>query len=191
MKRSLNLMTERSRKREQMRRCLRLWSRVVVGALVVLIVLGAAKWWACSTEEQRQASAEAEYEPIRQIKIENSRLKKQIASLQSTERIPLALKDHQPLLGLIGLATQAVAEQNSSVYLKQMDIERDLLLTEAVSKSELSFSLEGIGLANDSVTQLADTLRKIGPFTNVELEASAAQPTGLQKHHVFSIECTN
>ena len=50
------------------------------------------------------------------MKLENARLQKQLASLQEAERIPLELAKHQPLLGLVGLATQAVAAQDEKIY---------------------------------------------------------------------------
>ena len=66
MKRSLNLMSEHARRRTQWRHCLHLWAKIVAGVVLMLGVWGLVEWRACQQDLQRQAIAEAEYEPIRQ-----------------------------------------------------------------------------------------------------------------------------
>ncbi len=195
MKRSLNLMSEQAQKRGLLRSCLRLWSRVFAGVMLLLAVGGFAQWRICHLEQLKQESAEAEYEPIRQLKLENSRLRKQIALLQESENIPLQLAKHQPLLGLVGLATQAVAEQGGKVYLQQIEIEREPLVFEATRPSNaqptLSFALTGISIDGSAVTRLTDSLREFGPFTDVELSTNNSSLAGKQVRQAFSIQCTN
>jgi len=191
MKKSLNLMTARSQQREQIHRCLRVWTRAVAVAFLVLSIVGFAKYRTCRQEEQRQAAAEAEYEPVRQLKIENSRLTKGIESLESSEWLALALAKQQPLLSLIGFATQAVAEQGNRVYLKQVDIERDISLPNVAATSKLSFSLEGEANQAEAIKLLANTLRDTGPFANVELETVDKATAALRVEQPFSIQCTN
>jgi len=191
MKRSLNLMSGPARKREQIRHCLRLWSRVLAGVICILSLWGFVKWQTCHREDLKQVSADSEYEPIRQMKLKSKRLSKQIESIQSTERIPLALSKHQPLLSLIGLATQAVAEHDGKLYLQQIEIERDPVRQETASEPALTFSLEGVAVDSSAVTQLADSLREIGSFATVELSTDKATRVGKQEQQAFSIQCTN
>ncbi|NOZ41149.1 MAG: hypothetical protein GXP24_13120 [Planctomycetes bacterium] len=195
MKRSLNLMSERAQKRGLRRGCLRLWTRIFSGVLFMLAVGGFTQWRLCHLEQVKQAAAEAEYEPIRQLKLENRRLRKQIAMLQKTERIPLELAKHQPLLGLVGLATQAVTKQDGKVYLQQIEIEREPLARETANSSHgqptLSFALVGISIDGSAVTRLTDSLRELGPFVEVELITNHTSHVGKQVRQAFSIQCTN
>ncbi len=196
MKRSLNLMSERSRKRGQARNCLRLWTRIFAGLLLVLTATGFAQWQVCHQEQQKRAAAEAEYDPIRELQAENRRLQKQIDSLHEAERIPLELAKHRPLLGLIGLATQAVAAQDGKIYLRQLEIEREPLVlkkaqNEKARKSKLRFALEGNSADSTAVTRLADTLRKTGPFADVKLSTNKVSHVGKQAQQAFAVQCTN
>ena len=191
MRRSLNLMSERARKREQLRRCLRLWSRVLAGVVLLLGIWGFSKWRVCYQEVERQASVESEYEPIRQLRFVSNRLTKQIDTLTSAERIPLALANQQPLLSLIGLATQAVAEHDGRVYLGQIVIEREPLPQESARQPALRFALEGFAIDGNAVTQLAAVLRDVGPFAAVELTTNQQSGAAAQAQQVFSIQCTN
>jgi len=191
MRRSLNLMSERARKREQLRRCLRLWSRLLAGVGLLLGIWGFSKWRVCYQEVARQDSVESEYEPIRQLRFESSRLTKQIDTLTSSERIPLALANQQPLLSLIGLATQAVAKHDGRVYLRQIAIEREPLPQESARQPALRFDLQGFAFDNNAVTQLADVLREVGPFAAVELTTNKPSGAVAEAQQVFSIQCTN
>ena len=195
MKRSLNLMSERSRKRGQVRRCLRLWTRIAVAVMLLLTVAGVVQWRVSYLGKLNRDSSETEYDPIRRMKLENARLQKQLASLQEAERIPLELAKHQPLLGLVGLATQAVAAQDEKIYLQQIEIKRVPLLLEttkqAKNRSTLSFAIEGFSVDSTAVTRLADSLREKGPFTNVELRTNKTSRVGKQSKQAFAIRCTN
>jgi hypothetical protein len=191
MKQSLNLMSERSRKREQVRFCLRFWSRACAAVLLIIALVGFSHWRTLRQQQQQQASAEAEYEPIRQLKLESERLSKQIASFESAERIPLALANHRPLLSLIGMATQTVAEHDGAIYLRQLEIAREPISLESNHQPRLQFNLNGHANEGSAVTQLADTLRKVGPFAEVELTSNRHTQAGAQAEQYFSIQCTN
>ncbi len=195
MKRSLNLMSERSRKRGQVRRCMRLWTRIAVAVLLLLTAAGVMQWHSSYLERMKRDSSESEYEPIRRMKLENARLQKQLTSLQEAERIPLELAKHQPLLGLVGLATQAVALQDERIYLQQIEIERVPLLLETTKqakiRSTLSLAIEGFSVDSTAITRLADSLREKGPFTDVELSTNKTSRVGKQAKQAFAIRCTN
>ena len=195
MKRSLNLMSERSQKRGLMRRCRRRWTRVLTVVMLLLTAGGAVQWRNCYLEKTKRESAEAEYEPIRRMKSENSRLRKQLATLEKAERIPLELAKHQPLLGLIGLATRAVAEQDENIYLQQLKIKREPLVLMSANKSKspssLNFAIEGFSVDSTAITRLADSLRDVGPFAEVKLSTNKTSRVGKQSKQAFAIQCTN
>jgi len=158
---------------------------------MALTLLGFSQWRTCQQQQQRQASAESEYEPIRQLKIESVRLGKQIEKLESAERIPLALANDRPLLGLIGLATHTVAEHGGAVYLRQIDIEREPVSLDSRRLPMLQFNLKGVANDGSAVTQMADSLRNVGPFAEVELTSNRNTRAGEQAHQEFSIQCAN
>ena len=191
MKHSLNLMSEPARKRELLHRCVRLWLRLLAGVVTVLVLCGISEWRACQIEQSRYAAVDAEYEPIRQLKIENGRLQKEINALREAERIPLELAKSRPLLGLLGLATSAVTQQNGRVYLKQLEIERDPLDLNPKVNPMLRFAIEGVSVDTSAVTRLANSLREDGPFANVELHNMRSTLVGKQEQQTFNIECTN
>jgi hypothetical protein len=191
MKNSLNLMSERARKRELLHRCLRLWSRTLGGVVAVLAVYAIVEWRACQVEQSRYAAVDAEYEPIRQLKIENGRLQKEINALRKAERIPLELAKPRPLFGLIGLATSAVSQQRGMVYLKQLEIEREPLNLRPQTSPMLRFAIGGVSVDSSAVTRLADSLRDAGPFANVDLNNMRSELVGKQEQQTFNIQGTN
>jgi|GEM_PF-4560272 len=187
MKRSLKLMPERAYRREQIRRSLKLWSRVLLGVLALLLLGGVAQWQRYSHAASRRAAAESAYDPVRQLKVESTRLTKQLKLVESTELIPLALANHQPLLGLIGLAAQAVQQQSDKVYLQRIEIERDPLTPITAEQPNLTFTLEGEAAENGAIALLAESLRTNGPFIKVTTDTE--QSTSGQTQQAFTIEC--
>ncbi len=191
MKRSLNLLSERSRKRNLLRRSLHLWTRVVCVVMLITSIIGLVKWHACSSEHAKQLAVEAEYEPIRQLKIENGRLKKQIAELEKAEIIPLKLAVHEPLLALVGVTSQIVRGQQQSVYLKQLEIEREPLALGPNEQSLVTVLVEGVSVDKSSAEQIASSIRQLGPFVRVDLKTRDLAINNAQPQLAFSIECTN
>ncbi|MEM8945439.1 MAG: hypothetical protein AAGD11_09660 [Planctomycetota bacterium] len=191
MKTSLNLVSERSRKRNEVRRCLRVWSRVLAVVALIATIIGIGQWYVCSQKQSKQASAEAEYEPVRQLKIENVRLRKEISNLQRAEIIPLKLAKHQPLLGLVGLTTKAVNSQQQRVFLKRLEIDREPMQLDPSAQATLTVGLRGIANDASAAQQLADYLRKLGPFESVDLTTRDLPSVGQQQQFAFSIQCVN
>ena len=191
MKHSLNLMSEKSWKREQMRRSVRLWSRALVVVMLLLSVVGIAKYRECQHDARLQAYAESGYEPTRQLKLENNRLRNQIQLIQTEERFSLALAEDRPVLSLIGLTTRAVTEQDGQIYLQQIEIEREAVVLEPSGPSTLSFTLGGLAVNQSAVTQLTDALREAGPFVAVEMSMNSPTIINKQSPQAFSIQCTN
>ena len=191
MKKSLNLMSAQACKHEQIRCCLRLWTRLLATVLVCLVLCGAVLGHSHHTEQSKLELVEAKYKPVRLLIQENTQLRDEIDLLQKQERIPLTLAKHQPLLGLIGLATQAVSEHGDSVYLQQIEIERDPLAESAADGPTLTFLLSGISLDSTAPKQLVNTLHELGPFTTVDFQINKTTRVGNQSLQAFTIHCTN
>lgn len=191
MKKSLDLLSKKSHQRNQFRKCLRIWTGILVGTLVCCSVVGLFKWYSCQQLATAQASAEAEYEPIRQLNLENARLKKQIEELEKAEIIPLKLAVHEPLLALVGTATTAVSQQQERVYLQEFAIERAPLSLEDSGASLTTVLLEGFSEDMNSVEQLSDAMRKLDPFVEVDLTTQNIAVSDSQQQVGFTIECAN
>lgn len=191
MKSSLNLMSEHSQKRVQVRRSLRLWSRLILAVVIVLAVRGTMQWQKYSTEGQRQTVAELDYEPLEKLEKESVKLRKQINQFQETERVALALSKEEHVLGLIGLVSQAIAESDDNIYLQQIEIQRDPLALASTNSPNLIFTLSGSTIDSVAVKTLEDNLRKLGPFDAVDLKTSPATRLGKITQQSFSLKCTN
>ena len=191
MKRSLDLLSNKGHQRNQARRCLRVWTRGIIATIVCCSLVGLFKWRAFQQMAKAQASAEAEYEPIRQLNLENARLKKQIVELQKAEMIPLKLAVHEPLLALLGKATESVNQQAQRVYLNEFGIERAPLSLDPQDTPLTTVVFEGHSADKKSVEQLADSMRSLGQFTRVELLTENTATDDSQPKFDFTIECTN
>ena len=191
MKHNLNLMSERARKQEQIRNCVRTWLRILSVVVVVLTVFGLFDYRDCRLKATDHELAEAEYEPTLQIKRENVRLRKEIEAIEQEEQLLLALSKEQPVISLLGLVTETVAKHEGDVYLQQLEIERTPLALEEQDLSTLRFAIQGMAKESVLATQFADSLREIGFFAEVQLDVKASTAKSNPARPTFSIECTN
>ncbi len=191
MKRSLNLMSARTRKGVQRHRCLRLWSRIFIGVFLLLSARSIVRWRSFNEQEQRLVALELEYEPIRKLKLESRKLRHEIEKFQEAERVPLALTQQKPLLGLLGLTSQAMLASEDKIFLQHLEIYRNPLGQQTANRPALTFELTGKTIDPVAATLLEDSFRKFGPFDTVKLSTSQASQFGKITQQPFTIECTN
>lgn len=189
MKTHLNLVPEKSHKRNQMRRCVRVWIRVILACSLLISIAGIAQWKLFSRERERLASIEAEYEPIRQLKIENGRMRKQLSELQESEGFALKLAKDQPLLGMIALPSEAAAANSNSIYLKRVEIVHTPIGISDDIGNEIELSIDGVSIDKKSAELFANSLRESQAFRTVNVKSGAFTTVGQQSHHLFHIEC--
>lgn len=190
MKRSLNLMSARAHQRNVIRKCIGFWSRLLLGLLVVLTGLGIAKWRICDAEAQKQASAEQEYEPSRQMKTEAARLRQQLELLRNSERVTLVLAKQEPLLSLIGLASSSLGEHQEEIHLLEVSCERETFPGKNLNSPQLHFVLEGTSREELPVDEVVKTLESHRLFSSVKLSRQSQVAVSEANPHLFSIECT-
>ncbi len=188
MSRHLNLMSAQARKHETARRCRRLWSKILVVVLLLLTPAGASKWWNCYRAKQLRTAASSQYEPIRQLKIENTRMKSRITAIRTNERAALALSVEKPVLALVGLASSAIAGRAGDVYLEQLEIEQDPIAL-GPSPTVATLALQGAGRDSRAIAELADSLRAAGTFDEVEVNTTEINGPRGELIHTFTIEC--
>jgi hypothetical protein len=189
MKRHLNLMSERARKREDGRRAWRVWAQVVAVLVLVLTPTGLVRWYSCNRAEQHSLAADLQYKPTRQLRADSGRLKQQIEQFRTDERVALALAVERPALALMGLVSRAVAERKGSVYLDVLELQQSPLVTDAPSGQKATFVLGGTGRDALSVTKFADMLRNNGPFSRVDVQTEITDKPGADNVPAFEIEC--
>ena len=190
MKRHLNLMSDRSRFRESMRRRMRQWSWVLAFTALVLLPLGSFQWWNCRQERQQREIVEQLYEPIRALKKKNVQLQKQIEALRLQERIPLVLSNEKPVSVLLGLVGKAVAESNGQVYVQHLHLQQDPIAAAISNQPSATVELKGLGLHGAAVARFVDSLRTTLPFSSVELASTQAVELHQQTRQTVTIRCS-
>jgi len=189
MKRSLNLMSSKACVREKVRRCSRFWLRTLTATLLVLLYLGVAQWWSCQQESQRRDALETQYEPFRQFKTENAKVRKKIKLLLAEEQVPLRLSEETPVAALFGLVGRVVASGEGQIHLEGLQMAHVPLAASGKGSGSRAVVLEGIGMHSKAVTEFADALRTQVPFTSVELASTEAVEINQAIRQAFTIEC--
>lgn len=187
MKRHLNLMSPQARRSSVVRRARRRWACVLAVVFLALLPFGATRGWRYYRVERRRAAACAEYDPIRQLRAENSRMREQIKALESSQRLLLSLAENKPVVALLGTAAEAVAEQGGAVYLKQLELEQGSLTGDQSTDSALA--LEGDARNTRAVEQFVELLKSRGPFRNVDFSANETSDESGQRLYHFTVEC--
>ena len=91
----------------------------------------------------------------------------------------------------MGLTNQAIVDQQESLYLRQIEIQREPITLDVEEHLPMAVALEGVATDKNAIEQLADYLRTRGPFTQVKLNTSDLPVVGKQRTFAFTIECQN
>ncbi len=189
MKRHLNLMSSKACMHEKVRRCSRFWLRTLTATLLVLLYFGLAQWWVYQQESERRDALEVQYEPFRQFKVENAKVRKKTELLLAQEQVPLRLSEETPVAALFGLVGRVVASGEGQIHLEGLQMTHDPLATSAKGPRSRAVVLEGIGMHSKAVTEFANALRTKIPFTSVELASTEAVEINQTIRQAFTIEC--
>lgn len=184
----INLMTSRARVRECSRTRVRQWSRILVAVMGMLALHAAIVWWPIYTNSQRCAALEAQYYPLRQMKSANRKLEAQIAHTLDRSQLELALSKQTPVLTLVGVVSQAVAERRGKVFLEQISYKQDAQGPES-GDSPAEVALKGFSDNPNAVKQLAESLRSALPFADVQLQPIQSIELNDYPMQTFQIKC--
>jgi len=187
MKRYLNLITDKAKTRLSVRRCVRRWLVVTAIALLCLAQVGVTRWWSYQGAAQARATAEARFDPIRQLKLENAKYKQQIEYLEDNEQVSIALAKNQPVLVLLGLVGQAVSETKQQLCVQQLEFHQDPLAANAAGKPSGKLALEGVSLHGDAITLFTDQLREAIPFAEIDVESTETIEMDEWTKQIFSL----
>ncbi len=187
MNKHINLMSPRARVRECTRTRLWQWSRILAAAAGLLALHATITWWPVHVRSLQRAALEAQYEPLRQMKMDNKSLAREIAGTFDESKLELALSQQTPVVTLIGLLGRATADTHDKVFLDKIVYSQ----AEADGQSGGALSrvrLEGIGVDPVAVSQFADLLKSSMKFANVEVAKVEAIEVNQHPMHTFQIE---
>jgi len=190
MNRAINLMSERARIRQSLRIGIRRWSRILMIVLAILALHALVVWWPTKVSGLDRAALEAQYEPIRLMKLENGELSKKIAESQQQNPLELALAARTPVLTLIGLVGLAVEGSNGQVFLEQIDYQQSNLPSQPTVRPQDQLVLTGIGANPESVKLLVERLKQELPSVGIQIRQIETIQVNQQVMQSFQILCT-
>ncbi len=190
MRNTINLMSSRARVRECSRTRVRQWSRILAAAAGLLVLHATVTWWPVHINSQQRAVLEAQYNPLRQMKATNKKLAGQIASTLDQSKLELALSKQIPVLTLVGLVSQAIADSEGKIFLQRIAYTQKAETPPATGGSPPQVALEGFSADPDAVEQLAESLRSALPFADVKLEPIRSIEINQYPMQTFQIECS-
>jgi len=185
----VNLMSPRARVRECTRTRIRQWSRILAAAAGLLALHAAVTWWPAHVRSLQRAALEAQYEPLRQMIMDNKALVRKIAGRLDESKLELALSKQTPVATLVGLVGRAVADTQGKMFLDKIAFRQDE--GDGAAGGALSHvTLEGISADPAAVGQLAELLKSSLAFANVQVGTVESIEVNHHPMQTFQIECS-
>ena len=169
---------------------IRQWSRILTAVSGLLVLHATVAWWPVHINSQRRTVLEAQYNPLRQMKATNKRLARQIAGTLDQSKLELALSKQIPVLTLVGLVSQAIADSDGKVFLEQIVYTQNAETGPTTAGSPAQLALEGFCTDPDAVKQLAESLRSALPFADVNLKPIRSIEVNQHPMQTFQIVCS-
>lgn len=187
MNNHIDLMSSRARVRECTRTRLRQWSRILAAAVGLLALHGAITWWPVHTRSLQCAALEAQYEPLRRMKMDNKALARKIADTLDESQLELALSKQTPVVTLVGLVGQAVSNTQGKVFLDRLAYSQDETNNNA-DGALYRVKLEGFGADPVAVSQFTDGLKSTLKFADMQVRTVETIEINQQPMQTFDIE---
>jgi hypothetical protein len=208
-RRSINLLTWRFRLYLLIKARLLQWSVAwAVGSLVMVI------WWQVENHrlgavQDALAIMESRCTPLQQMQLENTRLAKRVAGLNSHQSMLARLNDEQVPYRLLGLVSQKVSECTGTIRIDSLSMDRKME-AEAVAPAATGstavkppdakspapkmrevtiLNLNGVADGNITVSQFVGLLRDSQVFESVELVSSIGGDTETQRTQTYLVKC--
>lgn len=184
----VNLMTREARVRRCYCDCIRLWSRLLAVAVVLLSVHFLVNWWPVHTRNLDLQALEAHYQPLHKQKLGIGRLSRQISNLQSQAQLELAIARDTPPLSLLGILADTLADCQGKAFFERINYSQSGSYESRSHESE-RLTLEGLATDPWAVETLAEGLRTALPFAKVEIKTSEAIEINRHPMQSFHIDC--
>jgi len=120
----------------------------------------------------------------------NKEYQKSIERVRAQEKTALALaKIDTPVVTLLGIVGQAVANNQGNVALENLDFRQSAaVLSSQPTDEQTSIEIAGKGIDENSVNQLATDLRSALHFAEVQIQSSEPERIHEQQIQKFSIK---
>lgn len=187
MNSSVNLMTQGAQLRSAAERVARIWALIIGVMVLALAPLGGWTWQKRCKALRRHEALQASYEPIRQLAGENRTLAVEATTLVERERLPLTLARRRPVVALLGVVSDAIAECGGAVYMEHMALTR-------VAPPAAGAAAAGRLLVDASATLAFDISRLTKllarpPITAVKILSSETANDDGTPIKTYSVEC--
>lgn len=194
MKSHLNLLPTQFQCKQLLAHRLRLWSVVLLGAVLVCGSFAWIHWTSCHGFSQRREQLESRYEPVAQTQHDIVALRAELLRLEKKRALVLELSEKRPLLVLLGCLSQSASQSGGAVYLESVRVapssppnaadrpEDDMSPTRVMT-------LEGVAHHNLAVARFTALLRDTGLFTHVELSSIGNAQRGENEFRRFAAQC--
>jgi hypothetical protein len=182
----INLMTPRAQLRECSRTRLRQWSRILMLAICLLMLHALVSWWPIHVRSSQRAALEAQYEPVRQVKLENNLLEQRIDDTRTDDQLELTLARQTPVVTLVGLVSRAVGQSQGKVFLDKLAYTQSDPNHPAHANASV-VELEGIGADPVAIGEFADRLKTSLDFADVQVGTVEAVEINKHRMQTFKI----
>lgn len=169
---SINLMSPQARRHSCVRTRLRQWASVLFIVAGVLGLFTLERYFAYRSSLRRQLALEADYDPIKELKIANKLLIKQIEAIKNEEQFVLALSDREPILTLLGLIGKSVADADERVFLQKIEVSNLGLGVGSPAEKKTMLDLTGVANSGPEVKHFAELLQGLVSFGSVDVVSS-------------------
>ena len=191
MKQHVNLMSNSAKVQTMVRTRIRQWAVAYACTVAVLAPLLFAAWWPVYQESLEVASLEAQYEPIRKLRLATNTYKKQINQVHAKEQTTLTLaKIDTPVVTLLGVVGKAVTESKGNIIVEELNFDQGIVEQhEIATDPKPIIEIQGYGIDQEVISHLQTTLQKAFPFGKVAIEFSEPDEIHKRLMYRFSILC--
>lgn len=208
-RRSINLLTWRFRLYLLVRARLLQWSLAwAAGSLLMAI------WWQLESRklgavQEDLAIMQSRCTPLQQMQLENVRLKKRVADLNSHQSLMARLSDEQVPYRLLAIVSQKIAQCSGTIRVDSLSIDHRMEAetpvatpvgtpatlpmngkpAEPVMREITMLNLNGVADGNITVSQFVGLLRDSQVFQSVELVSSIGAETDSRRIQSYFVKC--
>lgn len=191
MKTQLNLLPEKFRCRQVIRRTLWHWSFVWLLAIAIIVPIGWRKWSGANARRLQIETLEREFEPIRGLKAELITLREKVKNTSPTTTVSFDFDEKRPLPTLIAAISKAAAAADGNVNVQSLVLDRNPTSSQP-DEALTGYRLVLKGIAADSavVTRFVASLRSCNLFQKVNLKSDGQSTFGDIAVQRYEVECS-
>jgi hypothetical protein len=185
---SINLMSLQAQRHGCIRSRMRQWAGVLLGIAGMLGMFTLGHYYTYRSSLHEQIALEADYDPIKELKVANRLLSKQIAAIKNEEQFVLVLSDQEPTFTLLSIIGKSVADTDERVFLQKIEINNLGLAGGPTSEKKTLIDLTGVADGGAQVKQFAELLQGSVPFGKIDVSSSVERRIKTQVMQDFILQ---